>query len=63
MQTAISINSCYRRAAQHATRWIDNVCEGLNEDQSEKEVGQRIHIQVLDQVDKTAPNYNCIISQ
>lgn len=28
MQTAISINSCYRRAAWHATWWIYNVCEG-----------------------------------
>ena len=63
MQTAISINSCYRRAVRHATWWIYNVCEGQGGDRQEKEVGQSIHIQVPDQVDKTPANYNHIISQ
>lgn len=60
MQTAISINSCYRRAAWHATRWIYNVCEGQDGDRQEKEADQRIRIQVLDQVDQTIANYNHI---
>lgn len=61
MQTAISINSRYRRAARHPTWWVRNVCEGQDEDRLEKELGQRIHIQVLDQVYKTTANYNHII--
>lgn len=63
MQTAISINSCYRRAVWHATWWIYNVYEEHSGDRQEKEVGQNMLIQVLDQADKTLENYNHIISE
>lgn len=56
MQTAISINSRYRRAARCAAPRIYKICEGQDGDQWEMVVGQRSHRWVLDQVDKTAAN-------
>lgn len=61
MQTAISINSCYRRAVQCAAPGICNICEGQDGDQWEAVVGQRTHRHVSDQVDKTTANDEHII--
>lgn len=56
MQTAISINSCYRRAVQHTARWIYGIRGGQGGHQNEGEVGQRIHRQVLSQIGRTRAN-------
>lgn len=44
MQTAISINSCYRRAVQHTTRWIYSIRGVQGGHQNEGEKGQQIFI-------------------
>mgnify|MGYP001856642579 FL=1 len=42
MQTAISINSCYRRAVQHTARWIYSIRGVQDGHQNEGEMGQQI---------------------
>lgn len=56
MQTAISINSCYRRAVQHRARWIYCTCGVQGGHQNKGEMGQQIHRQVLSQIGRTRAN-------
>lgn len=56
MQTAISINSCYRRAVQHCARWIYCARGVRGGHQNEGEMGQQIHRQVLSQTGRTRAN-------
>ena len=56
MQTAISINSCYRRAVQHTTRWIYSIRGVQGGHLNEGEMGQQIHRQVLSQIGRTRAN-------
>lgn len=56
MQTAISINSCYRRAVQHTVRWIYSIRDVQDGHQNEGEMGQWIHRQVLSQIGRTRAN-------
>lgn len=61
MQTAISINSRYRRAARHATWWVPNVCEGQEGDRKElKWVRESIYRSWIRFI-KTTANYIHII--
>lgn len=56
MQTAISINSCYRRAVQHRARWIYCTRGVRGRHQNEGEMGQQIHKRVLSQIGRTRAN-------
>lgn len=56
MQTAISINSCYRRAVQHTARWIYSIRGVQDRHQNEEEMGQQIHRQVLSRIGRTGAN-------
>lgn len=56
MQTAISINSCYRRAVQHTAQWIYSIRGVQGGHQNKEEMGQQIHRQVLSQIGRTRAN-------
>lgn len=61
MQTAISINSCYRRAVQHTARWIYSIGGVQDGHQNEGEMGQQIHRQVLSQIGRTRANATSLL--
>lgn len=56
MQTAISINSCYRRAVQHRARWIYCTRGVRGGHQNQGEMGQQIHWQLWSQIARTRAN-------